>query len=156
MALTTSGRNIFWKNLYGFLAQATLLECDICDLICIIDVCVSPPLLKLSHLNDFVTKNPNHFSSAPEDFLKKRREEKKVAVAILGRVKVGTLFFQGEWTDWQSDVAKLISSLISPDLSLSPQEKWEKYLVTARDVLQHKEDSYIEVQWGDVQWDLSK
>ena len=51
-------QKIFKQNETGFLRQAVLIEHDITDCVCSIDLCHAPPVLKTMPMSEFLALNP--------------------------------------------------------------------------------------------------
>lgn len=51
-------QNLFRQNEYGFARQAALIQHDITDCVCSIDIRSSPPVLKVMPISEFLAQNP--------------------------------------------------------------------------------------------------
>ena len=130
-------QNLFRQNEYGFARQAALIQHDITDCVCSIDIRNSPPVLKVMPISEFLALNP----------------ENNIRDAISGGrdsynevISVGTTFYEQN-----GDVGVLVINFTSsrPGQFASIQDQMKGLLE-----IQSRTQSTRDVGVGDEAWKI--
>ena len=148
-------QNLFRQNEYGFARQAVLIQHDITDCVCSIDIRNSPPVLKVMPISEFLALNPE---DNIRDAISRGRDSHKEVISV------GTTYCEKNW-----DVVVLVFNLGSARpgeyAAIQDQMKGMLEIQSSRENVDEVWDKFAECIWKlrwkgvgyriDVEWDNS-
>mmetsp|Transcript_25469 Transcript_25469/g.39132 ORF Transcript_25469/g.39132 Transcript_25469/m.39132 type:complete len:714 (+) Transcript_25469:73-2214(+) len=148
-------QNLFRQNEYGFARQAVLIQHDITDCVCSIDIRNSPPVLKVMPISEFLALNPE---DNIRDAISRGRDSYKEVISV------GTTYCEKN-----GDVGVLVFNLGSARpgeyAAIQDQMKGMLEIQSSRENVDEVWDKFAECIWKlrwqgvgdriDVEWDNS-